>query len=1169
MKWLATFRTNLALVWVIATFEVRTDVRLLRTWFFVAFALLVGVTNAIEQISVYTQLSAVSSGTFMHSPLLAPITIFPDFQVVITFGLVFFAIEIASRDRSAQIDEVIGSLPISNNQVVFGRAFGLSALFFTLFAAFMSLYVLAAHLCEFALPNLGFHPPETYSMLATLVTDALPYVYFWTAAVMFLTVVVRFRVLAAVLAIALMLLMYWLQNNAPMYLLNVLGTYSLSTQLPSELSPVFTTTSIVFQRIALILLATALLFWTAYLLPRLNTDRTGTPVVLAASVTVLAVMGFSFAHAQTSTRMDELDGWRELHAQFKGTPQVDIDSLSGRVELDPGADVTIDLTIDFSLVQGLQQGDSLVFSLNPGYEIEDITLGGRPVDFSFEGGLLNVFAAHEIEQGERLSLTIKASGHPNVQFAYLDTAIDPLSTDAVSGYGLFLLGSDSAINHSDYVALLPGIAWYPMEGPHIGRDAISRRPRDYFDVKLKVITPREWQLGGPGRAVVEDQSDTRSHTLVPSIPIHEVGLFAAEFERRHRTIAGIEFELLVSPEHTKNLDIFEPILAEIEADLEERIEFARTRGFEFPFETYTIVETPIYLRSFGGGWQMPSIQSLPGVFLLREGMFLSAAFQSLADTIQQDTDLTEEEKRQRLRAYLTRYFENDVTGGNISNALVDNFVRFRSVPTGPRAEWLGFLIDYLASEVISQSSGFYSVQNLKTIGTWATARLGSWDIDAERTQNTLNQIYFYQYIDRPEVWEYMLDRDPRDDSERSSPRNLLHAGYLYSQTMGDLLLDWFGHERVGLLLTTLTERFEGSAYTYEDFNSVAAELNMPLRENFGDWLNEIRPAGFVASAYEIVRLPDDPVGSPSYEHTVNVQNREPNAGMFSVSYEFSIIGTSSSYFIRSTRPIRLNGGSSVLVSIPLATPIEVMRIEPYFSLNRGRFAVPFNGRSDIRVVDREPAPFVQASDWVWDFGDGIIVDDLDPGFTVDPSRAGSESRFTLRMITLNQTDPELISRDRGLRVYDRTSNLNATEWTRQVVDTSFGLYRRTLVRAEHDSTPQRAHFKTRLPQAGSWQLHYHLPSIIDPRDSLFDSRGRDGLTEGSRVIRPDLDISVTQAKSFYPVEFKGEDMVAGWNRVGAFELDMGDVTVSVSTNTSNGTVIADAIFWEPVRSSEL
>ncbi len=1168
MKWLATFRTNLVLVWVIASFEVRTDVRLLRTWFFVAFALLVGVTNAIEQISVYTQLSAVSSGTFMHSPLLSPITIFPDFQVVITFGLIFFAIEIASRDRSARIDEVIGSLPISNNQIVFGRAFGLSALSFTLFTAFVSSYVLVAHLCEFALPNLGFQPPETYSMLATLFTDALPYLYFWTASVMFLTVVVRFRVLAAILAIVLMLLMYWLQNNAPMYLLDVLGTYSLNTQLPSELSPVFTSSAIVYHRIALTLLATAFLFWTAYLLPRLDTDRTRNPAVLAFSVTVLAVVGFGVVQARTTSMLVEREGWRELHAQFTSAPQLDIESLLGRIELDPGGEIAIDLTIDFRLLQGFRQEESLVFSLNPGYEIEEILLGGDAVDFSFEGGLLTVAGPRPIEEDERLSLAIKASGHPNEQFAYLDTVIDPLSTDGVSGYGLFLLGSEASINNSNYVALLPGIAWYPMVGPHLERDAISHRPRDYFDVKLEVLTPSEWLVGGPGTVVVKDLPRMRSHTLVPSIPIHEVGLFAAEFERRQRTIAGIEFKLLASPEHTKNLDIFEPILAEIEADLKERIEYARTRGFEFPFDTYTIVETPIYLRTYGGGWQMPSIQSLPGLFLLREGMFLSADFRSVADAIQEDVDLTEEEKSRRLRAYLTRYFENDVTGGNILDAFVDNFVRFRTEPTGPRAEWLGFLIDYLVSEVISRSSGFYSVQNLKTIGTWATARLGAWDIDAERTQNTLNQIYYYQYIDRPEVWEFMLDESPREHSNTSSPRNLLHAGYLYSQTMGDLLLDWFGHEPVGLLLATLSERFKGTTYTYEDFNSIAAELDMPFRDMFGDWLNDIRPAGFVASAYEVVRLPDDPDGSPSYEHTVNVQNREPNAGMFSVRYEFSGEESGTGRTAQSSPPIQLDGDRSVQVSIQTETLIESMRVQPYFSLNRTSFEVRRGGGSDIRVVNRAPAPLVQPSEWTWEFSDKIFVDDLDPGFTVDPLNTDGGSRFTVRMVSLDQVDPELVVRDEGLQIYDGYSNVNATEWRRQMVDTSFGVYRRTLVRAEHDSTLQRAHFLADLPHAGSWRLHYHLPRL-EPRYNLLDSWGREGMMQGDLARRPDLNLAVTQATNTYPVVFQGDDMLAGWNRVGTFELNAGEVKVSVSTETSNGTVIADAIFWEYAGPAEL
>ena len=1169
MKLLAAIRANLYTVWTIALLEMRFDVRLLRTWFFVAFALLIGVTNAFEQISVYSELSAVSSGTFMHSPLLSPITIFPDFQVVITFGLVFFAIEIVSRDRSARIDEVIGSLPIRNNQIVFGRALGLTALLFLLFAAFLCLYVLVAVFCELALPHLGIRPPEPYSMLATLFTDALPYLFFWTAVAMFLTVSARNRVLAAVLAIALMLLMYWLQNNMPMYLLNVLGTYSLSTQLPSEVAPVFASSAIVIHRVALVLLAVALLLWAAFLLPRLNTDRTRKPTVIASSFSVLAVIGFSVVHAHTFAEIDELDSWRELHALYKDTPQIDIERLSGQVALDPGSEIAIDLTVDFILPQHLASGVALVFSLNPGYEIEKLSLDDHAVAYSFEGGLLRVEAPRRFESNEQMSLTVEATGDPDPRFAYLDTAIDPLTTDAVSGYGLFLLGSEEAINHSDYVALLPGVAWYPMAGPHLDRESISQRPRDYFDVAFEVLTPHEWHTAGPGKSNVQSSSEGTLHVFRPKIPIHEIGVFAAAFERRTKMIGGIDFELLVSPKHTANLDLFKPILDDIAADIEERIEFARARGFEFPFDIYSIVETPTYLRTFGGGWQMPSIQSLPGVFLLREGMFLSADFRSIEEAVRQDAESTDEEKSERLVTLLTRYFENEVTGGNVSHALVDNFVQFRAAPTGLRAEWLAFLIDYLTTEVISQSSGFYSVENLKTIGTWITARLGAWNIDAERTRETLNEIYFNEYIDRPEVWEFMFDRSLSEGARASSSRNRLHAGFLYSKTMGDLILDLYGAESVASLLATLVDRYQGVTFTFTDFNAVATELDMPLQENFGDWLNDIQPAGFVASTFEAVRLPDASDGSPVYEHSLHVQNRESNAGVFQVAYESMSAESPPVYVLQTIQPIELDGNSSIQIAIQTKAPIEKMLIEPYFSLNRKRFEVESAGGAPIAGVSREPAPLVKPSDWTWEFNDRIYVDDLDPGFSVDPPEIDSTPLFTIRMITFGQADPEMASRDQGLRVYDGYSNGSTTEWARQVVDSSFGLYRRTLVRAEHNSTPQRVHFRTNLPDAGFWNLHYHLPNINDPRDNLFDTRGRERFSSGGGVSRPDLDISVAQADNVRPVVAEGNDLVTGWNQIGRFELDSSEVTVSVSTQTASGTVIADAIYWEPVGSSHL
>ncbi len=1162
MQFFTALKSNLAVVWTVAQIEVHIDLRLLRTWIFVAFALLVGVTNTIEQVGVYAQLSAVSSGTFMHSPLLAPMTIFPDFQVIITFGLIFFAIELVARDRQARIDEVIAALPISNSQLVFGRASGLSVLLFLLFAAFLCLYVLVGFVCELVLPNLGFRSPEMFSILATLVMDVLPYMYFWTATVMFLTVLVRFRVIAIVVAIVLMLLMYWLQNNSPMYLINTLGTYTLNTQLPSEVAPTFASSGLLIHRIALVLLATAFLLWTASLLPRLDTVRTRMPVVYAASVTLFAVIGFSVVYSQTSAQLDERDGWRALHAQYQDVVQVDFQHLSGQVVLEPGSDVEIDLTLEFEPVQAMARGDTLVFSLNPAYEIEAISLGDEVPAYSFEGGLLEVNVPRSLTEGEQLSLAIRARGSPNVGFAYLDSALDPLTSGAVSAYGLLLLGSKPAINHADYVALTPAIAWYPMAGSHVNREASSVRPRDFFSVNLDVLVPSEWHVGGPVKPTVEALAETRLHTFAPQIPIHEVGLFASVFERREKTIAGIDFELLVSPDHTRNLDLFEPILDEIETDVAEQIQFARERGFEYPFDTYTIVETPTYLRTFGGGWQMPSTQSLPGVYLLREGTFLAAEFQSIVTNLHQDTRSSEIEKHERLLEYLRRYFGNDVLGGNVSDAFIDNLAGFQVAPSGPGAERLGFLIDYLTNNVISESLGFYSVQNLKSVGTLATARLGAWDIEVNRRDASLNQIYFNQYINRPEVWEFMLDASSHEELAPLDPRYRLHAGYLYSKTMGDLLIDWFGPQKIASLLATLATRSHGKTFTYDEFNEVASELEMPLRERLGDWLLDIRPAGFVASTYTTDRLPDRSDGFPVYEHTLHVQNREPRAGMLSVRYELSSEVHAGEHVPRSTQPVRLNGDSSVQISIQTQSPIEAMQIHPYFSLNRMDFSVDFAGGPDIPTVSRVPAPLVQPSEWQWEFSDTIYVDDLDPGFSVDSRETNDDPRFTVRMITLNQTDPELVSTDGGLEVYGGYGTDNESGWTRQGVSAAFGAYRQTLVRAEHESTPLRAHFKAELPHKGSWNLHYHLPEVGERNNNVFETRGQYGLDFGEGNTWGDFDISVTQSGNVQTVEFRGREMSAGWNRVGSLELDGGEVIVSVSTQTSSGTVVADAIYWE-------
>ena len=197
----------------------------------------------------------------------------------------------------------------------------------------------------------------------------------------------------------------------------------------------------------------------------------------------------------------------------------------------------------------------------------------------------------------------------------------------------------------------------------------------------------------------------------------------------------------------------------------------------------------------------------------------------------------------------------------------------------------------------------------------------------------------------------------------------------------------------------------------------------------------------------------------------------------------------------------------------------------------------------------------------------VVVDDLDPGFLVDESNDKSaELPWFLRFAQVAFGERP---KDQGLTSY-ATTGFNITfgafgEWSRQQLDQAYGKYRRTLARAFQGSTVANVHFEASLPTNGNWKLEYHVPDV----NSLRSGGGagfRVNVEIGSRRGRErwgDFDMWVTDGDRVVPIEFDGESIDEGWNLLGEFELENPLVTVSVSTNTTRGSVIADAIRWTP------
>lgn len=1159
---------NLRSIWSVASAEIRMNRRLARTWLFIVVTLVFCAGVLISGFIQFSIGSSISSATMLNSPLMMPYQLYPMLIGVFAIWVIFLAFDVRSRDKRDRLDEVIGVLPVSNLELVLGRATGITVLMMIPIVVLITLYWIAGFSLKLSLPGSGFREPELYVTLASLLIDLVPNILFWVALVMMITLLVRLRVIAAAIALGLLGLTVWAQNNLPIYVLNFINPYTAAHFLPSYVSPTFTNLEIIPHRMGMLFLSFAFLCFAAALYPRL--DKVNKPRLLIAGLALIGFGAISFlsVHLQFQTEYTNREVMAETHRPYAEQNQVDFDSLTGRIELRPGSSTQSEFVVEMTSLERLNSDDELLISLNPGYEIRSLELNGRKAAFRFENGLLAIEVLTPIDPSQRISLAIEAQGDLNQEFAYLDTAVDILSSDVFQAFGLLFQGADAFVNSSHYVALVPDLGWYPLPGAHINRELKHIRPRDFFELSLDVALPSDWHVAGPGQSEIVDAGDSRLVRLNPSAPVHEIALLAAAFDRRTTEIEGVEFELLVTPNSLANVDMFEPVLDELKAHVEEMLETAAASGLSYPYRTFTIVETPINLRAYRGGWRMDTAQSFPGVFAIREGSFLQAGFSVPFDRLEENAEITEEEKLEKILAFLTGYFKNDVNGGNIYLAASNNLMQYQTDASGPGAIPLSYLMNYLTKSVTTDLEGFYSAHVSIAPASQASSNIGIAVVANRPDAVTLNRLYYDWYINRPDVWEAMMAQPlgEVDYADLTSAKTNLHALHLWGRAMGHLIRDWLGDEQLGILLASLRSRYSGKNYTYEDLVAVAADVGLDITPIFGGWLAKSDYAGFLASQVSTVRLPDREYGVPLYESSFYLENAEPVPGLVTIEY-----GTEQSYAEDSkgevTPPIKIPGNSSVQVALTSEQPLQVIRINPYLSYNRTDFSLEVQNRRRYQQVERKEQPLVQPATWMYEPGESIVIDDLDPGFSVDESNdRTAEVPWFLGFAQLAFGEP---TKDQGLNAYG-AAGVNISfggigQWSRQQLDDAYGKYRRTLARAFQESTVANVHFEASLPTNGSWKLEYHVPNPHSLRS--FGGFGFGvNVQIGSRRERHrwgDFDMWVTDGDRVLPIEFDGESIDEGWNLLGEFDLESPLVIVSVSTNTTRGSVIADAIRWTP------
>ncbi|MDE0451493.1 MAG: hypothetical protein OXI90_06980 [Gammaproteobacteria bacterium] len=1107
----------------VALAEMRSARRLVRTWLFFFLASAMGLVTYVYYgvIHAFGSGHVVTTGMIV-SPKMLSVILAGSMIFVLQVCLVFLAFDVRARDQRDRIHEVLDSRPVSNLEVIIGRTLGLTVLVWipilAIAAVILALGALAVEL------GWWISDVEPVSFAAMALVDVPVSLLQWCALIVLLSVTLRNRLVVAIAGLALAGLFSWAVTATPLYLTPIFGFGP--NLLPSDLVPVFLDGTAVAQRLASLAISAGLLVVAAVMYPRLDgTSRslrlaTGAALV-GAGAAGLAGIGMSAA-GDLSTR----EQWANVHRSLADQPRADVEHLTASVIIEPGDYLRLD--VDLKLRPASGAANDLVFSFNPGMDIETLRLDGKEVDFSHESGLLTVRPDSPLEG--TLTLSLAAAGVPDGRFAYLDSAVD---AGRVSGNeaSIAQLGTQASLFDGDYVALMPGVRWLPVPGSNYGDDDPSRG-RDFFTADIEVQAPPGWTVAGPGeRREVEGSQRVRFR---PRAPVPAVALFAAPFERRTIGAGGVLFELLIHPAHSDNLDFFADATDALTLRLEEMFHAAEEDGLPYPYDALTVVEIPSRLRGYGGGWRLDTVLAQPGMLLLREFSLPIARFDLI------DTEELKDQEGGVAAAkidMLARSLANDFAGGNVFPGAARNFLRFQTGATGPGAVAMDFVLDSLANQVLTGRPGYFSAYRIVADFQYA-APAAATIIFGGQAQSVSDAVY-RAATSRPSVWDRALAEPLSQLDVDTDPERALNALMLKATSIANVLHDGLGPVRSAALLAELRDRFTGQNFTAEDLVQVAADLAIDLDGLLGAWLDETHLPGFLPSGAQVQRLTDDADGSPRYQVLVHVRNDEPAPGLFRM---VCITEERTS----STEPIRVAANASVEVGMITSSPPTNLALHPYLSLNRQRVTLPLPEVDAKEATDLEPFDGSRPSDWRPPTSAGLIVDDLDPGFAIDSDNEEQVDAGFLAGLAGIHTEY-----DQGLPLFNPPFHMGGPGWLRQVSNRGWGKYRRTTARAAGNGD-SRAIFSATLPSTGTWRLDYHLPVDPTARGPFVDRQGQ-------------YDTKLVIGEREQPVEFDASIAGRGWNHLGDFEVDTPDVRFVVSNLVGSGSVIyADAIRWTPV-----
>ena len=944
--------------------EWRTTKRLGRTWILGTFAVLVGVVS-YEQIAILHVFQFIQGYPAPRFSL-PGVFVLPLYLLLIS--VVFIVLDHHRRESADRVAETVEVRPVSNLGLLIGRLVTMIFVTWLPLLAMFALLVIGSAFADDASITLG-EAPEAYSVLIFLLFDSLPLIIAWCSLVLFVQETVRHNRLFAVTTLVFLIGVhaYWLLH-APLYLLPTFSGLTNFGLLGSDILPRWPGLVELAQRSSLLVTAFGLLVLTAAASKRRDNVRSLVRFVIGGLLLAVATCGFLCAFLLTVSARTEKVEWAREQAMRECEVLADIGRIDGVVAISPGHGMTIDIEMEVGVTDAFSThvAESLSFALNPGLVVDSLLVNGDVAEYEHKAGLLDVAVLRSYSGSNAFTVAIEASGAPDVSFGYQDSALRAMD-ETLLGTPFVLLGDQMSIFEEDYVALMPGIHWMPSSrSSHCQENADV--PPDGRVIDVHVHLPSDWLLAGPAENVGSGRWRVSLQTGMA-----EMAIIASDFVRRSLEYGGIEWEFLVHAKHTRNLIYL------LESDYEDRgqsvVETVLGRDHDglltrmYPYPKISIVETPAFLRVYGGGRRLDTLQAMVGLHLVPE------------------------------HGFPTRRFVDPGTGyGRIEGS----GLLASAISMGPNnvAPIAGFHRHFLP--VTMPAVGENPAELDVVLDSLTAHWLGIEPMGLHGRLLTSGNSFSPGAL--PErLWNHgMMTHGETSDYRTGSPN--------HARTIASAIYEYLGDVDVGIALELIRQRNDVSMLDVDGFISVLAEADPLFGSIVYDWLNSDEPsAAFTTSAVRVSRIRTLTQGEHLYQSRVHVRNEGTGPGLANVVWRThpsrSLLDPTPPYFERDT-PALVPPNGTVEIGFATVEYPEEVRLIPYLSRNLQAFRLRVMPVDSDRRIDRNPFEGTRHSEWI-ESADLITVDDLDDGFVMTSDSYDGED--ALERSWTRQYDEEILA----------------------------------------------------------------------------------------------------------------------------------------------------------------